>query len=98
MRTQNYIKEVQILVGRIASLSIFMARSANRSLPFYKVLKNATKFEWTEECEEAFSEIKDFLASPPIFIQPTPEAILMLYLAANDQAISVALIEERSKE
>lgn len=56
MRSLNCINEVQRLTRRIVTLSRFMERSVDRSHLFYKVLKNAAKFEWTEECKNAFND------------------------------------------
>ena len=47
-------REVQRLTGRIAALNRFISRSTDKCLPFYDVLRGNKKFEWTEECENAF--------------------------------------------
>lgn len=43
--------------GKLAGLNRFLAKSAEKSLPFFKTLKKCTKksdFHWTKEAEEAF--------------------------------------------
>ena len=52
MTSPRYMKEVQRLTGRVATLNRFVSKATNRCLPFFKILKQA--FQWTEECEEAF--------------------------------------------
>ncbi|XP_013589110.1 PREDICTED: uncharacterized protein LOC106297417 [Brassica oleracea var. oleracea] len=54
-------REVQRLTGRVASLNRFISRSTDRSLPFYDTLKGNKKFEWSEECEKAFQQLKRYL-------------------------------------
>ena len=49
MEEPQSIREVQKLIGRIVALSRFIPRSADRSLPFFKVLRSASKFTWAEE-------------------------------------------------
>jgi len=44
MKEPQSVREVQKLTGRIAALSSFIPRSADRSLPFFKVLRSASKF------------------------------------------------------
>jgi hypothetical protein len=39
-------KEVQKLVGHIAALNRFIAKLAERSLPFFSVLRGSAKVEW----------------------------------------------------
>ena len=58
MEEPKSIRDVQKLTGRIAALNRFIPRSADRSLPFFKVLRNANKFEWGLEQSEAFRHSK----------------------------------------
>ncbi|GJS73364.1 reverse transcriptase domain-containing protein [Tanacetum coccineum] len=49
------LKEVQSLNGKLASLNRLLSTSAEKSLPFFKTLKNCMKnsdFQWTPEAEE----------------------------------------------
>nr|GEX99913.1 reverse transcriptase domain-containing protein [Tanacetum cinerariifolium] len=50
------LKDVQKLNGKLTSLNRFLAKSAEKSLPFFKTLKKCTKksdFHWTTEAEKA---------------------------------------------
>ncbi|KAL0394443.1 UNVERIFIED_CONTAM: Retrovirus-related Pol polyprotein from transposon gypsy [Sesamum latifolium] len=53
LQSPRTLKEVQKLTGKVASLSRFISRSADRSLLFFKSLGKAKEFKWTEECEQA---------------------------------------------
>ncbi|KAL0457713.1 UNVERIFIED_CONTAM: hypothetical protein Slati_0398500 [Sesamum latifolium] len=46
MKAPACVKEVQRLTGRIAALSRFISKSAEKSLPFFKTLRKARTFEW----------------------------------------------------
>jgi hypothetical protein len=53
------LHEVQQLAGRVAALSQFVARLGEKALPFYALMKKLDKkFEWTEEADAAFSQLK----------------------------------------
>jgi len=41
-----------------------------KGLPFFKLLKANERFEWTEEADKAFTELKQFLTLPPIMTAP----------------------------
>ena len=43
------IHEVQQLTGRIAALNRFIFKSADRCLPFFKILRKNQDFQWIEE-------------------------------------------------
>ena len=85
-------KEVQSLNGRIAALSRFVSKATDRCLPFFRVLKKS--FEWTEECQRAFEDLKKYLSSPPLLSPSKPGEDLYLYLAASNVAVSAALVRE----
>ncbi|KAK2991305.1 hypothetical protein RJ640_024570 [Escallonia rubra] len=89
------VKEIQILTGRIAALSRFLSKSAERCLPFFKALKNIKNFEWTDECQTSFDKLKEYLTSPPLLSKPLPGEDLFLYLAVSESAVSAVLIREQ---
>ncbi|GKB49083.1 reverse transcriptase domain-containing protein [Tanacetum coccineum] len=63
------LKDVQKLNGKLASLNRFLAKSAEKSLPFFKTLKRCTKksdFNWTTKAEEAFKQMKQLIAELPM--------------------------------
>lgn len=88
----NNPKEVQKFTGMIAALNRFVSRLANRCRLFYQLLKKWKGFQWTEECDLAFKDLKSYLASPPILSRLEPDEDLYMYLAVSDHAISSVLI------
>uniref|UniRef100_A0A2N9FT66 Uncharacterized protein n=1 Tax=Fagus sylvatica TaxID=28930 RepID=A0A2N9FT66_FAGSY len=95
MQPPKNTKEVQRLTGRIAALNRFMSRSTDKCLPFFKTLKKA--FEWTDECQQAFEELKKYLTEPPLLSPSKQGEELYLYLAVSPTAVSSALIREEER-
>ncbi|XP_071718495.1 uncharacterized protein [Rutidosis leptorrhynchoides] len=63
MQSPKSKKEVQSLTGKLAALTRFLSKAAEKSLPFFLTLKNSLKksdFKWTEEAEKTFLEMKAF--------------------------------------
>ena len=77
----NTVKEVQCLNGKIAALNRFVSRVMDKYLPFFRTLKKS--FEWTDECQQAFENLKVYLSSPPLLIPSRPGEELYLYLAVS---------------
>lgn len=77
----------------MVALSRFIARSSNKCHKFFKILKEKTIFEWTDECEETFGELKSYLKSPPLLVKPNLGDVLQLYLA-----VSSVLVKFKKKE
>ena len=83
------------LAGCVAALSRFISKSAERALPFFKILKKAGPMKWTPEAEAALQDLKRYLSSPPTLVAPKPQEPLLLYLAATNQVVSAALEAQR---
>jgi hypothetical protein len=89
---------VQKLTGRIAALNRFIPRSADRNLSFFKVLRNASKFDWGEEQREAFNSLKYYLMKMTKITTPDQKDTLLLYISASHSAVSAALVLEKEIE
>ena len=86
------VKEVQSLNGKIAALNRFISRVMDRCLPFFRTLRRS--FEWTDECQIAFNNLKTYLSSPLLLSPSKPGEELYLYLAISQPAVSAALVRE----
>jgi hypothetical protein len=89
------LKEMQHLAGCMAALGRFIARSGEKALPFFKLMKRTGKFEWTPEADKAFAELKRYLTSPSIMVAPMFCEPLLLYIAATSRTASAVLVAER---
>ncbi|XP_074374966.1 uncharacterized protein LOC141716663 [Apium graveolens] len=94
MRSPQNVREVQSLTGRIAALNRFVSKSSDKCKEFFSAIKNGKNFEWTTECEEAFTKIKEQLGNPPLLSKPLEGETLLLYLAVSDYSISAVLVRE----
>jgi hypothetical protein len=45
--------------------------------------KSDKKFEWTEEANVAFSQLKKVISTPPVLVAPKEREPLLLYIAAT---------------
>jgi hypothetical protein len=93
------LHEVQQLTGHVAALSRFVARLGEKALPFYALMKKSDKkFEWTEEADAAFSQLKKVLSTPLVLVAQKEREPLLLYIAATHQVVSMVLVVEISEE
>jgi hypothetical protein len=79
-------KDVQRLIGRLATLNRFISKSPERSLPFLKMLRGAKDFAWGPEQAAAFASLKQHLLELAILTSPNPSLPLLLYVAASPHA------------
>ncbi|GJX06794.1 reverse transcriptase domain-containing protein [Tanacetum coccineum] len=72
------------------SLNRFLAKSADKSLTFFKTLKKCTKksdFHWTAKAEEAFKQMKQLIAELPMLVAPMKKEELIIYLTTAKETV-----------
>src|SRR5436190_22212972 len=99
------LHNIQKLNRKLAALSRFLAKGAERALPFLKLLKGVSSTKkvikakaivWSTECMEAFEELKRYLANPPLLTRPRPGEVLLIYMAIIPEAGSSVLMREEA--
>ena len=78
--------------GKVAALNRFVSKAPDKCLPFFRVLRKS--FEWTDECQKAFENLKKYLSSPPLLSPSMLGEELYLYIAISQAAVSAALVRE----
>ena len=68
------------------------------SFHFFKILRKANKFQWDEECDKAFQELKDYLSTLPVLAKPIVGETLWVYLSANENVVGSVLVRQEGKE
>ena len=91
LRLPSNPKEVQVLTGMLAALNRFISKFADRCRPFYQLLRKWRGFQWNEECEKAFQNLKEYLMQAPMLIA---EEDLFMYLSVSDHVVSVVLLRD----
>ena len=81
---------MQSLNGKVAALKTFVSKTMDKCLPFFRILKKS--FEWTDECQKAFKDLKKYLSSPPLLSPSMPGEELYLYIAVLQAAVNAALV------
>ena len=97
MKSPTSVKEVQKLTGCVAALGRFLSKSADKCSPFFKTLKQS-KFEWTSEAKESFSQLKEHLSSLPKLVSPINGEKLVLYVSVSEYSLSGVLVAEREQK
>ncbi|XP_070047243.1 uncharacterized protein [Nicotiana tomentosiformis] len=83
--------EVMSLLGRLNYISRFIAQLTTTCEPIFKLLKKNAVVKWTDECQEAFDKIKNYLLNPPVLVPPEPGRPLILYLTVTDNSFGCVL-------
>ncbi|KAM1771742.1 hypothetical protein ACFX11_046524 [Malus domestica] len=90
-------KDIQSLTGKVAALTRFISKVINKCAPFFKALKGSKKYiTWTDECAEAFKNLKDYMSKAHLFSKPEVGDTLIIYLSISASAVSSVLIRNDS--
>ncbi|XP_055806917.1 uncharacterized protein LOC129875663 [Solanum dulcamara] len=84
-------KDVMSFLGRLNYISRFIAQSTIICEPIFKLLRKDAAIKWTEDCQQAFDRIKEYLSSPPVLVPPKPGRPLLLYMSVSDNAFGCVL-------
>ena len=75
-----------------AAMNQFISQSADRCKPFFLLMNKWKDFEWTEECAQAFQQLKEYLSHPPIMSSPETDEVMFTYITVAPHAVSLVLI------
>ena len=60
-------------------------------------MKKTDTFVWSDAADAAFEDLKRQLSEPLVLAAPIDREPLLLYVAANSRAVSVAIVVERKE-
>ena len=60
----------------------------------HKLTEAKQKFQWTDECEKAFKELKEALTSSPILAKLQPDKLFILDTDASNESAGSLLSQE----
>ena len=85
------IKELQKFLGMVNYYARFVGKLASRLFPLNQLLRKDTKFHWSQECQEAFEEVKEGISSTTILKFPVEGAPFAIATDATQTGIGACL-------
>ncbi|XP_020191717.1 uncharacterized protein [Aegilops tauschii subsp. strangulata] len=61
-------------------------------------MKKTTPFEWNDQADEDFRDLKRMLSTAPVLAAPAEKEPLLLYIAATSRSVSTVMVVERPEE
>ena len=84
-----------MLTEKLAALNRFISKFADRCRPFYQLFRKWKGFQWDEECEKAFQDLKEYLTQAPMLMAPDPEEDLFMYLLVSNYVVNAVLLRDQ---
>ena len=85
------VREVRGIIGLGNYYRWFVKDYSKRVQPLVSLTKKNTPFKWTQECQEAFEDLKRALLGPDIMSFPTDDGLFILDTDASDKTIGAVL-------
>lgn len=91
-------KDVRSFLGLASYYRKFIRGFASIASPLHELTEKARRFEWNDECQRAFEELKECLIQAPILVCPLPEGDFLLDTDASQNGIGAVLSQIQEGE
>ncbi|KAG7588696.1 Zinc finger CCHC-type [Arabidopsis suecica] len=88
--------EIRSFLGLAGYYRRFVKGFASMSQPMTRLTGKDTKFQWSEECEKSFSELKAMLTSAPVLVLPEEGEPYTVYTDASITGLGCVLMQKGS--
>lgn len=95
--TPTHLKEVQAFLGFVNFYRRFVKKFSRVARPLTRLTKKDEAFEWTDNCEKAFHELKKRVMEAPILSYFSPELETFLETDSSDY-VSAGVLSQRDKD
>ncbi|KAG7594102.1 Integrase catalytic core [Arabidopsis thaliana x Arabidopsis arenosa] len=85
--------EIRSFLGLAGYYRRFVKGFASMAQPMTRLTGKDTKFQWSEECEKSFSELKSMLTSAPVLTLPEVDEPYMVYMDASIMGLGCVLMQ-----
>ena len=89
------VKDVQSFLGLVGYYRKFIKNFASIAGPLHDLTHADVDFNWTEKCENAFTELRDALTKPPVLAYPEYDEPYILETDASDQSAGFILSQRQ---
>ncbi|VVA35062.1 PREDICTED: retrotransposon, partial [Prunus dulcis] len=87
------VTEVQSFLGLAGYYRRFVEGFSTIAAPLTRLTRKGVKFEWSDECEKSFNELKTRLITAPVLALPDDSGNFVIYSDASQQGLGCVLMQ-----
>ena len=91
-------KGVKQYLGFVGYYRKFIPKYSDIAKPLTELTKQGVTFQWTEQCQESFNLLKEYLLKEPILKYPDTNKLYILYMDASKYAWAGVLTQAYEHE
>lgn len=88
------LHQLQAFLGKVNYYGRFISNLADKAAPLYNLLKNDTAFTWSNECEQAFTQLKNSIINATSLTHYDETKPLILAADASSYGLGVVLSQD----
>ena len=92
-RRPNTVTEIRSFLGLTGYYRRFIEEFSKITLPLTRLTQNGVKFEWYNDCERSFQELKNRLVTAPILTILSGSGGFMVYSDGSRQGLGCVLLQ-----
>lgn len=89
--TPTSVTEIRSFIGIASYYRRFIENFSNVAYPLTRLTQKDRKFEWSEDCEQAFNSLKHLLTTAPILSYPSTYDMFILDTDASAYGVGAVL-------
>ena len=93
-RPPNDVSEIRSFLGLASYYRRFIEGFSKLAKPMTALLEKNAKFEWSNQCQASFEELKKRLTTAPVLILPDLNKKFSIYCDASRQGLGCVLMQE----
>ena len=86
--------EIRSFLGLAGYYRKFVANFSKLAMPLTTLTRKGKKFEWTEDCEKSFEELKRLLTNAPVLAIPEGDDGFVIYSDASKMGLGAVLMQK----
>ena len=92
-RRPTTMTEIRSFLGLVGYYRWFIEGFSKIALPLTSLTQKGVKFEWSDDCERSFQELKNRLVTAPILTIPSGSGGFVVYSDASHQGLGCVLMQ-----
>jgi len=90
------VTEIRSFLGLVGYYRRFIEGFSKIAMPLTQLTKKGQKFEWTENCENSFQELKRRLTTSLVLALPDPNGHFVVFCDASKTGLGYVLMQDRN--